>query len=397
MVRSLVSGNPRRYRGDGSNMRKPRKRVPVVLLCTALLAPAASAREMIDAVAAQVGGDVVLLSEVHELTEPIEQRMRDGGARESDILVMRSDVLDRLIEQKLVADVVRRMELTAEDEEVDMAIRSIAQDTGITTQQLLRSVTSHGLTLAEYRDKIRSEIERSKVINGMVRSKVRVTDEEVQAVYQERFANQASGGEEVHLRHIVVAFGQDPLRDGEAACQLALEGRDRIAQGAISFPALAREISSSNAARGGDLGWIHLSDVAAWMAPSVQALGSAGISNVIEMPFGCNLVEVVERREFQPITLEQAAGPLEQEISQRKTEQEFVKWISEVRNQTYIERKGVFAEASRLTRGIDGSSSPWLWPPLFGQRPLSSWPSFLSSIPSSSHARLGVTSLLSHS
>ncbi|MEE2664752.1 MAG: SurA N-terminal domain-containing protein [Myxococcota bacterium] len=330
----------------------------VALLCSGLAAPAAGARELIDAVAAQVGGGVVLLSEVYELTEPIERRMRQGGARESEILIMRSDVLERLIEQKLVAEVVRRMELSASNEEVDQAIRSIAQDTGITTQQLIRSVTSHGLTLSEYRDKIRSEIERSKVVNGMVRSKVQVSDEEIRTAYDERFSNQPSGGEEVHLRHIVVAYGEDLLRDGDAACQLTREGRLRIERGEISFPALAREIASANAARGGDLGWIHLNDVAAWMSDDVRELGGSGISAVIAMPFGCNLLQVVERRDYQPITFEQAAGPLEQAIAERKTEQEFVKWIDRVREQSYIERKGVFAEASRLTRGINGSATP---------------------------------------
>lgn len=334
------------------------RRVLLALLCSALIAPALGARELLDAVAAQVGGNIVLLSEVYELTEPIEKRMRGGGARESDILVMRADVLDRLIEQKLVAEVVRRMELSASDEEVDVAIRSIAQDTGISPQQLIRSVTSHGLTLPEYRDKIRSEIERSKVINGMVRSKVRVADEEIRAAYDERFANQPSGGEEVHLRHIVVAFGDDVLRDGAAACELAREGRRRIERSELSFPALAREISSTNAARGGDLGWIHLNDVAAWMSDEVRDLGQSGISRVIEMPFGCNLLQVVDRRDFEPITFEQAVGPLEQEITARKTEQAFILWIDGVRQQSYIERKGVFAEASRLTRGIDGSATP---------------------------------------
>ena len=41
-----------------------------------------------------------------------------------------------------------------------------------------------------------------------------------------------------------------------------------------------------------------------------------------------------------------------------KTEQEFVKWIAGVRDQTYIERKGVFAEASRLTTGFDDGAPP---------------------------------------
>ena len=43
---------------------------------------------------------------------------------------------------------------------------------------------------------------------------------------------------------------------------------------------------------------------------------------------------------------------------QRKTEQAFVTWIAEIRSQTYIERKGVFAETSRLVRGLaPGTSS----------------------------------------
>lgn len=323
----------------------------LLALAVVMSAAPTSARDLIDAVAAQVGGDVVLLSEVLELSAPIEERMREGGARDADVLVMRADVLDRLIEQKLVADVVRRLELTATDAEVDNAIRSIARDTGITESQLIRSVTSHGLTLPEYRDKIRSEIERSKVINGLVRSRVEVSEEEVRDAYDERFGNQPAGGEEVHLRHIVVAFGDDPLRRGPEACDKAREGRERIARGEVSFPALAQEISDSNAARGGDLGWIHMSDVAAWMAPTVRELGDAGVSGVIEMPFGCNLLEVVERREFQPITFAEAAPRLEQQIAQVKTEQEFVEWIAGVRETTYIERKGVFAETSRLMRG----------------------------------------------
>jgi len=296
------------------------------LLASALCASLAHGREVVEAVAAQVGGGIVLLSEVQELSKPIEQRMRDGGAREAEIAMMRTEVLDRLIEQKLIADVVRRLELGASDEEVDAAIQSIAQDTGITPQQLVRSVTSHGLTLDEYRDKIRQEIERSKVIQGMVRSQVRIEPAEIDALYEERFADQPSGGEEVHLRHIIVAYGESLLRDGDAACELAREGRR----------------------------WIHLGDVAAWMAPTVRELGASGISDVIEMPFGCNLVQVVQRRDFEPVTLEQATPRLEQELGQVKTEQAFVKWIDGVREETYIERKGEFAESSRLTRDLGG-------------------------------------------
>jgi hypothetical protein len=66
---------------------------------------------------------------------------------------------------------------------------------------------------------------------------------------------------------------------------------------------------------------------------------------VIDMPFGCNLLELVERREFQPVGFEQAEPQLQNMIFQQKTEIEYAKWLDILRAQTYIERKGAFAAA----------------------------------------------------
>lgn len=325
----------------------------LVVLLAAVVASSASGRELLDGVAAQVGGEVVLVSEVEMMATPVEKRMREQGAREGDFLIMRAEVLERLIEQKLLSDMVRRLELTVSDEEVDAAISSIAAETGITVSQLLRSVTAHGMTTLEYRDKLKEEIERSKVVNGMVRSKVTVSEKEVRALYLERFSNQATGGEEVYLRHILVASGEQMRRDQKTACGIAAFGKERIGAGTISFPALAREISDVNGERGGEMGWIHSKDIAAWMATTVRGLEPGSVSDVVEMPFGCNLLELVDRREFRPMTFEQAAPAIENEIFSRKTEHEFANWIDEVRGQTYIERKGKYAEASRLIQGAN--------------------------------------------
>jgi parvulin-like peptidyl-prolyl isomerase len=67
------------------------------------------------------------------------------------------------------------------------------------------------------------------------------------------------------------------------------------------------------------------------------------LSPVIEMSFGCNLLQLVDRREFQPVDFAQAEPQLRSILFQRKTEVEYTKWIDVLRNQTYIERKGAFA------------------------------------------------------
>ena len=60
------------------------------------------------------------------------------------------------------------------------------------------------------------------------------------------------------------------------------------------------------------------------------------------MPFGCNLLHLVDRRTFTPITYEQAAPQLQQFLVGKKTEEEYIEWLEVLRNQTFIDRKGAF-------------------------------------------------------
>jgi len=317
-----------------------------VALAGLIAFPAGAEPVLLDGIAAQVGTEIVLLSEVQELARPVEDRMRKAGAPEAEIRAMQSDALERLIEAKLIEAVVRRLELQASDAEIDNAITGIAQDTGLTLEQLQSSVESHGLTMAEYRQKIKGEIERSKVLNAMVRSRIRIQPSEVEALFAERYGAQRGGGEEVHLRHILVAFGQEVMRDQRTACVIAQDAARKIQAGEIGFQDMARRVTDMNPERAGELGWLHADELAGWMAPVVARLEPGQTSDVIETPFGCNLLQLVERRGFKPVTFEEVEAQLSQELMNRKMDQEYLSWLETLRKQTYVSRKGVFAEGA---------------------------------------------------
>jgi peptidyl-prolyl cis-trans isomerase SurA len=320
----------------------------ILILWLPTIGPAGSAlaQELLEGIAAQVGNEIVLISEVNQMAAPVEKRMRKAGVPESEIEKMRADVLDRLIETRLISEVVRRNELSASDQEVDRAVEGIAHDTGLSVQELEASVASHGLTIEEYRAKIRDEIERSKAINSAVRQRVRVEPEEVKALYAERFGSQPQGGEEVHLRHLLVAFGTAHQRDRFTACAAVEEAAARISSGEASFEEMAREISDANRERGGDLGWIHVEALAGWMERVVRPLEPGQLGEIVETRFGCNLLQLVERRDFEPVSFEQARPALENRIFRKKMEEEYSAWVDTLREQTYIERKGFFREAA---------------------------------------------------
>ena len=301
-----------------------------------------AAEQLVEGIAAQVGDEIVLASEVMEISRGVEERMRAAGAPPAEIFKMRRDALERLIDNKLLSSVVERLELSADREEVDGAIAAIAGENGLSLEQLLTSVTSHGLSVEEYRAKIKGEIERGKVVNAMVRSRVSLSEEEVRALYEERFGDQPSGGEEVYVRHIVVMPEGRSARTSEEACTVVRDARARIERGEVDFATAAREISDTNADRGGDLGWLHTKDLAGWMAGPLSSLQPDQLSDAISMPFGCNLLHLVDRRTFTPITYEQAAPQLQQFLVGKKTEEEYIEWLEVLRNQTYIDRKGAF-------------------------------------------------------
>jgi peptidyl-prolyl cis-trans isomerase SurA len=322
-------------------------RTPLALLITLLVVGTAAAQEIVDGIAAQVGSEIVLISDVHQIAEPPERRLREQGASEKEIAMLRAEVLERMIERALIRQVVRRAELDATEAEIDSAIEGIATENGLGIEQLKKSVEAQGLPFEIYRERIRSEIEHAKVINGLIGARVRIEEKDIRALYDEEYADQPAGGTEVHLRHILVPFdGEDP-----AARRLARDQTQkallRIRSGE-SFEEVATEVSTMKPEQGGDIGWFHVSSLAPWMTNAIDPLLSGGTSEVIEMPFGCNLLHVISKRPYERITYENARTRLADYLYQQRLGEEYSKFIEELRQQTFIERKGIFADAARL-------------------------------------------------
>jgi peptidyl-prolyl cis-trans isomerase SurA len=300
-----------------------------------------------DGIAAQVGNDIVLVSEVLERVAELETRLREAGAPAQEIAKLRAAGLEKMIESKLIDQIVRRGELYATEDEVNQTIDGIAAENGLTREQLVQSVVSQGLTFEEYRQEIKSSIEHQKVIRSAVASKIQVDENAVRALYDEHFSDQPEGGEMVHLRQILITFGEVVPENKQAACAPVHAARKRIA-GGEAFETIASEISEVEPAEGGDIGWLHTDTLATWMTTVVGPLKDGDTSDVVALPFGCSLLKLVERRDFEPISFDEAKAQLRLEVYQVELEKEFRVWMEELRSQTFIERKGHFADAAQL-------------------------------------------------
>ncbi len=315
----------------------------------ALLLPSAGAAgDIVDGIAAQVGSEIVLVSEVTQYTDPVEKEIRQAGASDDDVMRMKSEVLERLIERKLIDQVVKKAELEATEVEIDQTIAAIAKENGISLERLQESVEASGMPMPVYREKIRGEIQHAKVMNGMVRSRIRVEEDELRKLYANRFANAPEGGAEYHLRHILLPFVSEKADRKASVCGQAKQALATI-RGGESFESVASRISAVNPDRGGDVGWIHEKALNAWMVPVVRSLGEGETSDVVESSFGCNLVQVVEKRAFQKRSYEEIREQLYDEVFRERMDVEYGRWMDKLRTQAFIERKGAFSTAQRTS------------------------------------------------
>ena len=312
--------------------------------------PAPAVEQLADGIAAQVGSEVVLVSEVMRMSRADEAQMRAQGAPESELAKARATALERLIEARLLARVVKQSDLHAKDSEVDEAIAGIAKENGLTVEQLKASVGSHEISFQEYREQIRQELERRKVVQSMIAARVRIDESDMKQLYAEQFSNQPAGGETVHVRQIIIVFGEEVGRDKATACKIATESLARIRAGA-AFEDVAREVSAVAPMDGGDIGWIHADSMASWMKQALAPLKDGGVTDVIELPFGCGVMKLVERREWTPVTYDAAKARLEEQVYEQKLAVEYRQWMDQLRKNTFIERRGYFADAATLGGG----------------------------------------------
>jgi peptidyl-prolyl cis-trans isomerase SurA len=299
---------------------------------------------LVDGIAAQVGTEVVLVSEVDRVAAPIADRVRAQGGTDQDVALLRSDVLDKLIERKLVLLLAKRAEIEATDFEIDDAVNGIAQENKLSADELKRSVEEQGLSWDAYRSRIGEEIVQSKVLAGMVRSRAKVEEAQIRKLYDQRYgAMPAAGGEELHLVHMAAGADDGKPASEAAACEKVKRGLARVRAGE-DFDKVAEQVSMAAP----DLGWLPQHALAPWMQQVSATLQPGQVSDVIPLPGGCAVLKLVERRSIEALSYEQAKGNLRALLVEQAFQDEYVRFIERLRKQTYVEKKGAFAEMTRL-------------------------------------------------
>jgi len=314
-------------------------------LAASLLAPLAAAllsQAVVDRVAATVNGDVITLRELIERSGDDYRKaeaLPAGPERESARRKALRRAFDAALAEKLLAMQATELGLEATDQQVDAAIEDIKKRNGLDEAGLDVALEQQGLDRESFRRQVKGNLEAYNLIGYKVRSRVKVTDEDLRTWYQ-RHAAEFAGEDEVHVRHIFL-----PLAEGAPAADEAkarAEGQkvlQRLATGE-DFAKVAREVSKGPGAdEGGDLGWLRRGVVQKALEDVAFGLKPGQVSGLVRAGPGLHILKVEERRVGGARSFEDVKEELRERLSNEQLDAHRQQYIEELRRDAILDVK----------------------------------------------------------
>jgi len=264
-------------------------------LCSLPFASTAQQSQPIERIAAVVDEDVILQSELDLAMRNITSQYAGREDQLPPRAVLERQVLERLVLTRLQVARAKGNGIRVSDQEINQAAATIAQQNNLTVDGLRERLASDGLSYDDFRRSLADEIMIQRLRQSFAQSRINVSESEVDSA----LAQQAAGGRQFHLAHILVGLPEGATPEQIATGQRKIDGiKSVIDRGELNFAAAAVRYSDSpNALEGGDLGWRSLDEIPSAFSRTIAELSPGQMIGPVRGPSGFQLLQLVDVRD----------------------------------------------------------------------------------------------------
>lgn len=308
----------------------------IMVLSSGVMAPA----ETVDRIVAVVNGDIIVLSELRQISRNYLDRMSDqfkvaGG--DEQLREAERRILDQLIDEKLVNQEADRLAITFSEREVDMAVKDMQNRNKLNDAQFAAALAEEGMTMPKYREQLKSQMKKVRVIDQEIKSRIQVSKEEVDAYY-EKHADDFNAEPEVRIQQIRLIIPPESSAGEVNRIQAQAESILAKIKGGEEFTSLVGLYSQDPTAQaGGDMGIFKRGELLPAIDEYAFSMKPGEVSPVIRTEGGFHIVKVLGRREPTALSDEERRAEVKDVIFSEKAEEDFKVWIEKLRKKAYIE------------------------------------------------------------
>lgn len=293
--------------------------------------------DTLDRIVAVVNGEIILYSELQDQIKVLAKMSPDFKTDDPNKrTLIEREVLQQMIRDRLADEEIRRLKITVSPRDIDEAIESIKQENRFTDAQLDYMIQQQGQTRAQFRDGIKREMERSRLVDRVLKSKTIITQEQIDAFLR---TGQAPSAEKRRLAIIFLPYPEGA--DARKTEEVDKQAQDIMARlkGGGDFSKLAKQYSKGPAAPdGGDLGYIATSELAPPIAAATGGLKPNETTDLIKTPSGYFVLKVLDiQREQQDSLDPNAREKARRQLLQIEMGRKFQEWVRDLESRAFIQ------------------------------------------------------------
>ena len=276
--------------------------------------------KLIDKIIVSIEKDVVTQSELEKELANVLKNLKQDNLSQSELKKINKELLDQLIEKKLISQYAETIGLKVANEELDLVINNIIKNNNISLKILEQELLRDGSNIAEFKENLSFQLIVQKIKDREIMPFVNISDYEINTALKKK---QKDLNKEFKISHILIKKN-NPDKDSilnEVAKKIKNE----------DFGTVALEFSEGpNALDKGDLGWNTTQTIPSIFVDFVSKAKQGDISDIIESSNGYHLIKIesiknsseeekvlVRQYKFQQILLKRNAITTDEDLEKK--------------------------------------------------------------------------------
>lgn len=339
------------------------KKSHLLTLAFLVLATGLHADNIVDEIIARVNDSIITHADMEKGKQQAEEELKqrypsDWQPKWTD---RQKDVLRDLIDRQLLLDKAKELGIEGQTEMIKR-LNEIRQQMGLQTMEdLEKAAQQQGVSYEDFKEQTRENIVTEKVIGQEVGSHIHISNEEVQAWYNDHQKDLASP-EQVRLAEILVStqppkpatddknasaqntqLPEDPAKVAEAQTK-ANDLLDQLHKGA-KFEDLAKKYSDgTTSAQGGEIGTFKRGEMAKELEDKTFSLKTGEITDVIRTRQGYIIFKVMDHQQAGVPPLKELDEKIRNLIYVQKLEPAARAYLTKLREEAFIEIREGFVD-----------------------------------------------------
>jgi peptidyl-prolyl cis-trans isomerase SurA len=325
-------------RGKGEEMKKLFLLIGFFFV---LCAPTPSSEAVVDRVVAVVNQEIITLSELEKWINPLKEEIvvEDRLEKRERVQALRREVLEKLIEEKLIDQEVKKLAIKVSSKEIEATLDDVKRRNNATQEQLEKALSTEGLTLESFKKQIEKSLQRRKLIGSAVKVEITAGENELREFYQKNI-DRYRINETFRPAHILFVIPKEAtvekIREIRKKCETVLKkirGGDDFGETALLY---SQDASSKSR---GDLGYFRKGELVPAFEREALRLKVGEVSGVVRTEFGFHIIKLLDRKGVDPLSFEEVKAKVQADYHDVEFDKAFKQYLSTLRDKSIIEIK----------------------------------------------------------